>query len=543
MKDGQKKHPAIPSPEQAAWQDLELGMFIHFAPNTWNNKEYDDLTVPLNQINPARLDTDQWVQVAESMGARYIVFVAKHVGGFCWWPTVTTDYSVKSIPWRNGQGDVMRDLSESCRRRSMQLGVYLSPADRKHGASVGGKCKTDAEQEAYDRLYRQQLTEVLSGYGELMEVWFDGSLVVEVGDILKKHAPHAMIFQGKHTTIRWVGTEDGYAPYPAWNAVSSERNPTKWGVMTAFDGDPDGGKWLPNEVDTVNVQPHGWFWNNRPERRLKTVAELTDTYYRSVGRGTVLLLNQTPDTTGLIPAADARRAAEFGAEIKRRFGQSLAETNGAGKMVALDLGRVRKIDHAVAMEDITKGEHVREYVIEARVNGKWKMICAGTAIGQKKIDCFKQIATNKIRLRSLLASATPIIRKLAAYNTGTAFERKPGLDSEKYKYLKIGGWDQASFEKGKAVFEIDVAPACKDATQYEICFQKTGERKPIKITDVSFVFEGTELRHFVQPTHDLNIYSLNITGLGKTMVLRIAIRPVGNADACGDILIRRKSTP
>jgi len=541
MKDGQKKHPAIPSPEQAAWQDLELGMFIHFAPNTWNNKEGDDLTVPLNQINPEKLDTDQWVQVAESMGARYIVFVAKHVGGFCWWPTVTTDYSVKSIPWRNGKGDVMRDLSESCRRRGMQLGFYLSPADRKHGVSVGGKCKIAAEQENYDRLYRQQLTELLTGYGELMEVWFDGGLVIEVGDILKKHAPHAMIFQGKYTTIRWVGTEDGYAPYPAWNAVSSKRHPAKWGVMTAFDGDPDADKWLPNEVDTINVHPHAWFWNNRPERRLKTVEEVMDTYYRSVGRGAVLLLNQTPDTTGLIPTADAKRAAEFGAEIKRRFGQSLAETNGTGETVELDLGSVRKIDHVVTMEDTTEGERVREYVIEGRLNGEWQTICQGTAIGHKKIDSFKQIETNQIRLRNLLAADTPIIRKLAAYNTGAAFERKLELDSEKYKYLKIGGWDQASFEKEKAVFEIDVAPVCKDATQYEICLQKTSGRKQIKITDASLVFEGTELRHFVQPTHNQNIYSLNVTGLGKTMVLRIAIESVGGTDACGDILIRQKS--
>lgn len=540
MRNERKQHLALPSPEQAAWQDLELGMFIHFAPNTWNNKEGDDLTVPLNQINPEKLDTDQWVQVAESMGARYIVFVAKHVGGFCWWPTVTADYSVKSIPWRNGKCDVMRDLSESCRRRGMQLGVYLGPADQNLGASVGGRCKTEAEQKKYDRIYRRRLTELLTGYGELMEVWFDGSLVIEVGDILKKYAPHAMIFQGKYATIRWVGTEDGHAPYPAWNAVSAKKNPSKRGIMTAFDGDSDGDKWLPNEVDTYNVQPPAWFWNNRPERRLKTVEELMDTYYRSVGRGAVLLLNQTPDTTGLIPDADAKRAAEFGAEIKRRFGQSLAETNGTGEMVELDLGSVRKIDHVVVMEDITKGERVREYVIEGFINEEWQKICQGTAIGHKKIDCFKQIETNKVRLRNLLAADTPIIRKLAVYNTGVTFVRKLELDSEKYKYLKIGGWDQASFKKEKAVFEVDVTPVCKDATQYEICFQKTEGRKQIKITDVSFVFEGAELRHFIQPTHDPNIYNLNITGLGKTMVLRITILSMGGQDTCGDIVIRNK---
>jgi len=133
---------ARPTPQQAAWQDCEIGMFIHFAPNTWTDREGDDLSLPLAKMNPEKLDTDQWVAAAEAMGAKYLVFVAKHVGGFCMWQTETTDYSVKSIPWRGGKGDVLADLSASCRKRGMKLGVYLSPCDRKHGAGVGGRCKT-----------------------------------------------------------------------------------------------------------------------------------------------------------------------------------------------------------------------------------------------------------------------------------------------------------------------------------------------------------------------------------------------------------------
>jgi alpha-L-fucosidase len=152
----------MPSPEQAAWQDLELGMFIHLAPQTWEDAESDNLSITPAQMNPDKLDTDQWVRVAESMGAGYIVFVAKHEGGFCWWQTETTDFSVKSTPRKGGNGDVLADLSASCRARGMKLGVYISPQDRKHGIGVGGKAKGPDDQASYERLFRQQLTEVLS---------------------------------------------------------------------------------------------------------------------------------------------------------------------------------------------------------------------------------------------------------------------------------------------------------------------------------------------------------------------------------------------
>ena len=187
---------ARPTPEQAAWQACEIGMFIHFAPNTWTDREGDDLTLPLEKMNPSELDTEQWVAAAEAMGAKYIVFVAKHVGGFCMWQTETTDYSVKSIPWRGGKGDVLGDLAASCRKRGMKLGVYLSPCDRKHGAGVGGRCGSPAEQQRYNELYRRQLTEVLTQYGEMFEVWFDGSNIVPVSDLLHKHAPERWCSRG-----------------------------------------------------------------------------------------------------------------------------------------------------------------------------------------------------------------------------------------------------------------------------------------------------------------------------------------------------------
>ncbi|HPO14369.1 MAG TPA: alpha-L-fucosidase [Candidatus Hydrogenedentes bacterium] len=406
-------NPAKPTPEQAAWQDMELGMFIHFAPNTWQDLEGDDRSTPLDKINPTALDTDQWVSVAESMGAKYIVFVAKHVGGFCMWQTDTTDYSIKNTAWRDGKGDVLADLSASCKKRGMKLGVYLSPRDDEHGVDTGGKCKDAAKQAEYDKLYRQQLTEVLSKYGELCEVWFDGSNIIEVGDILKQHAPYAVIFQGKYASIRWVGNEDGIAPYPAWNTV---KDSAPLGGATAADGDPNGSKWIPNECDAR--MRRDWFWNSKNAGTLKSVDELMSMYYQSVGHGAVLLLNATPDTTGRIPDADAQRAAEFGSEIQRRFGKSLAETSGTGNTLELTLTTPTPIDHIITMEDITQGERVREYVLEGLQNGTWKELCKGSAIGHKKIDQFKPIAVEKIRLHITASAAEPIIRKLAAYSIG-----------------------------------------------------------------------------------------------------------------------------
>ncbi len=405
---------AKPTPQQATWQDCEIGMFIHFAPNTWTDREGDDLSLPISKFNPAKLDTDQWVTAAEAMGAKYIVFVAKHVGGFCMWRTDTTDYGVKDTPWRGGKGDVLADLAKSCRKRGMNLGVYLSPCDRKHGAGVGGRCKTQDAQDRYNEIYRQQLTEVLSRYGKMFEVWFDGSNVVPVGDILKKHAPRAMVFQGPHATIRWVGNEDGVAPYPAWNSV--KEGDAKSGTATAKHGDPNGTAWLPNECDAR--MRNTWFWNSKNAHTLKSVEQLMDMYYRSAGYGAVLLLNHTPDPTGQIPEADVKRGAEFGAEVKRRFGKPLAETNGQGNCIELSLSTPTTIDHAVTMEDIRHGERVRRYVIEGQVGQRWKILCSGTAIGHKKIDRFGPASVTRVRLRCVEAAASPHIRSFAVYSVG-----------------------------------------------------------------------------------------------------------------------------
>ena len=433
---------AQPTPQQLAWQDLELGMFVHLAPQTWQDSETDRMTVAPADINPEKLDTDQWVRVAEAMGARFIVFVAKHEGGFCWWQTATTDFGVRNTPWRAGRGDVLKDLAASCRKRGIPLGVYLSPQDRKHGVGVGGRAKEAGGQADYERLFRQQLTELLSRYGSspgpptrgstgsprpelvegrqprwggISEVWFDGSLVFDVGDILKRYAPRAVVFQGPQASIRWVGNEDGVAPYPAWNAVRFPKPGVKWGDYTAADSDANGNRWLPIECD-ARIRAT-WFWRTDNAQTLKSVERLMDMYYRSVGHGATLLLNQTPDRTGLIPEADARRAAEFGAEIRRRFGAPLAQTHGAGLQLTLRLAASTPVDHIVTMEDLRGGERVRSYIVEGQQDGTWQQLLAGTAIGHKKIDRIAPARVSEVRLRILESVGTPRIRQFAVFGT------------------------------------------------------------------------------------------------------------------------------
>jgi alpha-L-fucosidase len=417
---------AQPTPQQLAWQDLELGMFVHLAPQTWQDSETDRMTIAPADIDPEKLDTDQWVRVAEAMGARFIVFVAKHEGGFCWWQTATTDFGVRNTPWRAGKGDVLKDLAASCRERGIRLGVYLSPQDRKHGVGVGGRAKEAGGQAGYERLFRQQLTEVLSRcgsspgpptrqprWGGISEVWFDGSLVFDVGDILKRYASRAVVFQGPQASIRWVGNEDGVAPYPAWNAVRFPKPGVKWGDYTAADSDATGNRWLPIECD-ARIRAT-WFWRTDNAQTLKSVERLMDMYYRSVGHGATLLLNQTPDRTGLIPEADTRRAAEFGAEIRRRFGTTLAQTHGAGLQLTLRLAASTPVDHIVTMEDLRDGERVRSYIVEGQQDGTWQQLAAGTAIGHKKIDRITPARVSEVRLRILESVGTPRIREFAAF--------------------------------------------------------------------------------------------------------------------------------
>jgi alpha-L-fucosidase len=512
-------------------------MFIHWTPNVYlENGETDPYRVPIERINPYALDTEQWVDAAVAMGAKYIVFVAKHVTGFCHWATDTTDYSISGTPWRGGRGDIMRDLSASCAKRGIDLGVYLSPRDDHHGAKVSGICTTPEKQAAYADVYRRQLTELLSRYGDICEVWFDGSLEFDVGDILTQYAPDAMVFQSEYATIRWVGNEDGIATYPAWNTVSSEDGRT--GGATNRHGDASGDMWMPLECDARIT--YDWFWSPKSASTLKSLDDLMEMYYRSVGNGAVLLLNHTPDRTGAIPAADVERGAEFGREVARRFGDSasLAYYDGPGDNVELHFDEPTEVDHVIAMEDIADGERVRAYTIEGLSNGVWTTLASGTAIGHKKIDRFPATTVESIRFRVLQSVGLPTFRQIAAYATGVPYTDVAATSATS---VQVGEWGSEIFYGSPSTkpqtLDFDITGACPDAREYEVAFVGTRGTDKISVDSLSLVHHGEGYTKYIAPTDDPLKFIVTITEVNDTMRVRAAIHSDTGTNTFGKVLV------
>lgn len=504
---------ALPTPQQLAWQDMEMGMFVHFGPNTWQDLESDDLSTPLSAINPKELDTDQWVKCALNVGAKYIVFVAKHQGGFCMWQTQTTDYSIRNTPWKDGKGDVMAELAASCKRHGLKLGVYMCPRDDHFGATTGGICKTPELQKKYDAMYREQLTEVLSRYGEMAEVWFDGSSATPVSDIIKRYAPNAMVFQGPSATIRWMGNEQGFAPYPAWNSL--QKTDAATGTATALYGDPDGGAWLPNEVD-VSIRRPDFFWSTKNESKVLSEDQLLEIYYRSIGRGAQLLLNIPSNREGLIPEPDFSRAKAFGDEIRRRFSTPVAETSGDGKILTLNLPRSARVDTVILQEDCSKGERVRGYRLEGRSHGTWTLLGEGSAISHKRIQPVSSSEVDSIRLVVTECAATPAIRKFAVFNTGVEPPKNWSAVSSIWAANEVGRWHNGQCR-------IDLTSKIDAAAQYQLRFVPQDGRVTA-IRDMVLLLDGipqSALIHPVQHTTDRLI--LDMTSVGPKVVFQAHI--------------------
>ncbi|MFZ0820998.1 MAG: alpha-L-fucosidase [Candidatus Acidiferrales bacterium] len=419
-----------PSPQQSAWQDLEIGVLIHFGPNSFMAREWGDGAADPKVFNPTQFDPAQWVAAAKSAGANYLVFVAKHHDGFCLWPTGQTDYSVKSSPWRDGRGDAVRDVSNAVRKAGMKFGVYLSPWDR-HEPSYKDSKK-------YDDHYVAQLIELTSRYGPLEEFWLDGAgSEGHVYDFdryvsqLRVYQPNALVFADaallKYDDIRWVGNESGFASEENWNVLDLH------GYL----------RWRPAEADTPLRKDH-WFWHPNDEKSLKSVAELLDTYEKTVGRGAQLMLGLAPDSRGLLPDSDVQRLAEFGDVVRDIYGpdknlaRNAAITNAAAandgdpdtfwsapqdaRSATLNFAFETPItiDRALTMEWLGDGQQIEKYAIEAMVENKWTTLYTGTSIGHKKIDKFARTTTDRVRLVIISAAAPPRIREFQLFDGAAA---------------------------------------------------------------------------------------------------------------------------
>jgi alpha-L-fucosidase len=478
----------LPSPSQIQykWHEQERIMFLCLDPCTWQGREYDNHSVSLDQINPKQLDTDQWCETAQLWGAKEILFVAKHTGGFCWWQTETTDYGIKDTPYKNGKGDVLKELSESCKKYGLNLGIYVYPGDETWGAGIGsgGQTKDPLKQEAYNKVFRKQLEETLANYGEAIEVWFDGSCVIDVSDIIEKYAKNAVVFQGPHATLRWPGTESGKLFYPVWNTVKSKDFST--GVATQVHGDANGDIWAPLETNTT-LYNHYWFWSPKGAKKQKSLDELMECYYKSVGYGSVFLLNSTPDTSGLIPENDRKLYKALGEEIDRRFKNPIASMDATkGEIVTLSFIGKKKINHVVSMEDYRLGHRIREYNIEGFIDGNWKKLCSGQSIGRKKIDYFDEIEVSKIRLNITKSVNEPVVRKLSAfYVEDFVAPPKYGI-SPWSNWQDIGTFNTKEYSK----IEVDLTGKIKLPGQFLVKVEPENADSKIIISDVELVYDG-----------------------------------------------------
>jgi alpha-L-fucosidase len=355
--------------------------------------------------------------------------VAKHGTGFSLWPTKAHDYSVRNSPWENGKGDVVRDFIASCKKYGIRPGIYAS-------ASANGYLYVDnpglvqpggpVTQQQYSRIVERQLTELWTNYGHLFEIWFDGGVIpVSKGGpvlapLLKKLQPDAIVFQGPVGTknlVRWIGNEDGVAPYPDWSTADTTTSATGTVKMDNLGGDPHGKAWVPGEADFPirDGWQGGWFWKAHGQH-LKTVEQLLQKYHTSVGRNANMLIGMVIDTTGRVPDEDVARYTAFGKALKEEFSHPVYTGTGEGALINIDLGpKPRELNCVVLSEDIAKGERVRSYVIEALVGDRWQTIARGTSIGHKHIEDIPTVTAGRLRIRVTGSVGKPQLSKIAVY--------------------------------------------------------------------------------------------------------------------------------
>ncbi|HOU29995.1 MAG TPA: alpha-L-fucosidase [Bacteroidales bacterium] len=448
----------LPSERQLAWHDLGYYMFVHFSINTFTDKEWGYGDESPSLFNPSKLDCRQWAKVARDAGMKGIVITAKHHDGFCLWPSKYTEHSVKNSPWREGKGDLIRELRQACDEYGLKLGIYLSPWDR--NSSVYGTPE-------YITYYRNQLRELLTEYGDIFEVWFDGA---NGGDgyyggaretrridnrtyydwpntiqIVRDLQPNAVMFSDAGPDVRWVGNERGIGSLTNWCLLNrDEMYPGGPFAKILGQGHEDGKYWVPAEVD-VSIRP-GWFWHAREDTMVKSPEKLLDIYYTSVGRNCNLILNVPPDKRGLIHENDVKSLLGFKALLDREFANELArgkkvsasDTRGrkfspanvndgnpetfwatndnvTSAYITIDLVKETEVNRILMQEYIKLGQRVQEFKVEALSDGSWKEVVKGTTIGYRIIRKFPTIKASKIKVTILRSKACPVISNIELY--------------------------------------------------------------------------------------------------------------------------------
>jgi alpha-L-fucosidase len=451
----------VPSPAQLAWHEMETNAFVHFTINTFTDKEwgYGDESPKL--FNPSELNVTQWVSTLKDSGFKGLILTTKHHDGFCLWPSKYTEHSIKSSPYKNGSGDLVREVSDACKQYGMKFGVYMSPWDRNHA---------DYGTPTYVQYYRNQLDELFQNYGPVFEMWFDGanggdgfyggknemrridgSRYYDWPTTLKqvqKLEPNVIFFSDAGPGVRWVGNEMGIAGETNWNTITPDTLfAGKGGIESLLkEGSPEGTQWIPAEVD-VSIRP-GWFYHMREDSLVKSAEKLFEIYLSSVGRGATLLLNVPPDQRGLIHERDVVVLKKWRAKIDSTFKTDIAlgatvhasdtrgnsDQYGAEKVsdndkdsfwatddgvssanIVLAFPEPSTIHYVVLQEYIALGQRVKKFLVEAEEEGQWQKIGEGTTIGYKRILQVEASKASKIRVTIEDARACPLISTIAVY--------------------------------------------------------------------------------------------------------------------------------
>ena len=391
-----------------------------------------------NIFNPTNLDTDQWVKAAKAAGCKFAILTATHETGFGLWQSDVNPYCLKSVKWRDGKGDIVQDFVNSCRKYDIQPGIYIGIRWNSllgiHNFKAEGGGEFAANRQAwYKRLCEKMVTELCTRYGDLFMIWFDGGADDPRGDgpdvepIINQYQPNCLFYHNvDRADLRWGGSETGTVGYPCWSTFpypfshSNNTDKTRDHTELQKHGDAEGKYWVPAMADAplrgINGR-HEWFWEPDDEENIHSVDDLMEMYEKSVGRNATLILGLTPDPSGLMPKGDVERLKEWGMEIERRFGAPLAKTQGKKKTLTLKLDKELPVDYCMIQEDITQGERIRQYKVEAKVNGKWLPICTGESVGHKRIESFDPVTTQEVRLTVLQSVAQPEITNFSIYAT------------------------------------------------------------------------------------------------------------------------------
>jgi len=416
-------NPQLPTARQLEWQALERCAFAHFGVDTFTDAEWGTGKEEESLFNPSDFDARQWVRALKDAGFRGLILTAKHHDGFCLWPSKFTDHSVARSPWKNGQGDVVREVSDACREMGLKFGVYLSPWDR-HEPSYGDSPR-------YNQHYVDQLTELLTNYGPIFEVWWDGACGEgpngkkqeydwpRFREVVRKLQPGAVIFSDVGPDVRWVGNENGFAGETCWGMISPEGKVPGIGAPSERElneGLREGTHWIPAECD-VSIRP-GWFYHASQDGEVKSLRTLLEIWYASVGRGANLLLNVPPDRRGRLHENDVARLKEFDAALKAIFGNDLAagcDLQRTSTGFELDLRREVEADHLVLREDLLPGQRVARFHVEGFAEGAWRELLRGTTIGHKRVLRFPAGRLSRLRVVVDDARAEPQLARVELY--------------------------------------------------------------------------------------------------------------------------------